>query len=62
MKIPSSQVRINLTDLMARVIQGNETIEITKYGDVSVVMISAEKYDRLMRTMMHDDVEVTETP
>lgn len=51
-KVASSTVRNDFTDLMNRVVQGGEVVEIQKYGTTQLVMISKENYDRLTRNLM----------
>lgn len=55
MKVPSSTVRNDFTDLMNRVVQSGEVIEVQKYGTTQLVMISKERYERLTRDLMRDD-------
>lgn len=55
MKVASSTVRNDFTDLMNRVVQAGEVIEVQKYGTTQVVMISKESYDRLTRSLMRDN-------
>lgn len=55
MKVPSSTVRNDFTDLMNRVVQSGEVIEVQKYGTTQLVMISKERYERLTTDLMRDD-------
>lgn len=54
-KVSSTEARDVLPDLIKRAVQGNETVGITKYGSVKAVLISAERYERLVRNLMQDD-------
>lgn len=55
MKVTSSTVRNDLTELMNRVVQSDEVVEIMKYGKTEVVIISAERYERLTRHLFSDN-------
>ncbi|NNN32523.1 type II toxin-antitoxin system prevent-host-death family antitoxin [Streptomyces sp. S3(2020)] len=48
-------MRNDFTDLMNRVVQSGEVIEIQKYGTTQIVMISKEHYERLTRDLMRGD-------
>lgn len=52
MKVASSTIRNDFTDLMNRVVQADEVIEVQKYGKTQVVMISQERYARLVRDLI----------
>lgn len=54
MKVPSSNVRNDLTYLMNRVSDSDEIIEVQKYGRTEVVIISKSRFDRLTRSMFED--------
>lgn len=51
-KVTSTDARDAIADLIKRAVQGNETVGITKYGNVEVVLISMERYERLTRNLM----------
>jgi len=54
-KVTSTDARDVFADLIRRAVQGNETVGITRYGKVEVVLISSERYERLTRNLMQDD-------
>ncbi|UUU23315.1 type II toxin-antitoxin system Phd/YefM family antitoxin [Streptomyces sp. DSM 40750] len=49
--IGSKEAKGVLSQLIQRA-EGGETIRITKYGRDAVVIISAERYERLARNLM----------
>ena len=53
-KVTSTEARDILPDLVRRAVQGSETVGITKWGKVEVVLISSERYDRLVRNLMQE--------
>lgn len=54
-KVTSTEARDVLPDLMRRAVQGNETVGITKWGKVEAVLISTERYEKLIRNLMQND-------
>ncbi|MEU6044973.1 type II toxin-antitoxin system prevent-host-death family antitoxin [Streptomyces griseus] len=48
-------MRDEVADLLRRVTQGNETVGITRYGKTEAVIISNERYEKLIRNLMQDD-------
>ncbi|MEU9331393.1 type II toxin-antitoxin system prevent-host-death family antitoxin [Streptomyces canus] len=52
--IGSKEAKGILSQLIQRA-EGGEVIRISKYNRDAVVMISADRYDRLVRNLMTDD-------
>ncbi|MYT61586.1 type II toxin-antitoxin system prevent-host-death family antitoxin [Streptomyces sp. SID7834] len=54
MKVSTSDARTKLPELIAKA-EAGEPVELTRYGSTQAVIVSNEKYQRLMRAMMADD-------
>jgi len=54
MRVASNDARHILPDLIRRA-EGGETIELTRYHKGVAVIISAERYERLVRNLMEDN-------
>lgn len=54
MKMSGTQVRAEFADVLNRVIQGQETVAVTRYGKAEAYILSAEQYERLTRDLMKD--------
>lgn len=50
MRIPSSEAKAVLADLIRKA-EAGETIELTRYGNTTAVLISKERYNRLSRDL-----------
>ena len=53
-RIAASEAKAVLSSLVRQAEEG-QTIELTRYGRTTAVLISAERYDRLTRNLMEDN-------
>ncbi|MEU8853136.1 type II toxin-antitoxin system prevent-host-death family antitoxin [Streptomyces sp. NPDC048556] len=51
MKVSTSDARTKLPELIAKA-EAGEPVELTRYGSTQAVILSNEKYQRLMRNLM----------
>lgn len=54
MKISTTEARTVLPDLIKKV-QAGQTVELQQYGRTTAVILSVERYERLLRNLMEDD-------
>lgn len=55
MKISTTEARTILPDLIKRASSG-ETVELTQYGKTAAIILSTERYERLTRNLMEDNL------
>lgn len=54
MRVATTEARTKLSELLRAAEQG-QTVELTKYGSTQAVIISNERYERLMRNLMEPE-------
>ena len=55
LKMSGTEARANLADVLNKVTERDEVLEVTKYSKTVAYVISAERYERMSRAVMQKD-------
>jgi prevent-host-death family protein len=50
-----TQLRSEMSDVLSKVTQADEVVEITRYGKTEAYVISSDRYERLTRSLFNND-------
>jgi prevent-host-death family protein len=54
-RMSGTQLRAEISEILSKVTQADEVVEITRYGKTEAYVISSDRYERLTRNLFTND-------
>lgn len=54
-RMSGTQLRAEISEILSKVTQTDEVVEITRYGKTEAYVISSDRYERLTRNLFTND-------